>query len=134
MLIEPVRKLLQETGKPYVIENVKGAPLINPVMLVGSMFGLLTMRPRLFECHGFDVPFMLAPPAESKHAKLGHAPKPGEYVHVVGHAPDVEYNRIAMGISWMTRDELSQAIPPAYTRWLGGYLMQSIQPAYLEVA
>lgn len=122
MLIEDVRELLQATGKPYVLENVQGAPLINPVLLVGSMFGLRTMRPRLFEC-SFSVPFVLAPPPAAKHAKMGRKPKPGEYVHVVGHMSDVEYCRRAMGIDWMTQKELAQAIPPAYTKFIGDALM-----------
>lgn len=128
MHVEEVRRLLLETGKPYVIENVKGAPLVDPTTLVGSMFGLLTMRPRLFESN-ILLPFMLAPSPSARHAKLGIAPKEGEYVHVVGHAPDVEYNRKAMGIDWMTRDELSQAIPPAYTEWIGRHLMSAVMEA-----
>jgi len=126
MLIEEVRQLLVASGKPYIIENVKGAPLINPTMLVGSMFGLRTMRPRLFEC-SFPVPFMLAPSAWAKHAKLGHAPKDGEYVHVVGHMSNVSYCRDAMGIASMTRDELAKAIPPAYTTFIGERLMAALE-------
>lgn len=126
LLIEPVRELLKATGKPYVIENVKGAPLApNAVMLVGSMFGLRTMRPRLFEC-SFPVPFVLAPSPAAKHAKMGRPPKAGEYVHVVGHMSDVPYCRDAMGISWMTQAELAQAIPPAYCEFIGEHLMKHI--------
>lgn len=128
LLIEDVRKALQATGKPYVIENVPGAPLVNPTTLVGSMFSLMTMRPRLFEC-SFDVPFMLAPPPSARHAKMGRQPKNGEYVHVVGHVSNVDYCRSAMGIDWMTREELAEAIPPAYTKWLGKHLMAALQVA-----
>lgn len=127
-LIAPVRELLQATGKPYVIENVPGAPLVNPVTLVGSMFGLRTMRPRLFEC-SFDVPFVLAPPASARHAKMGRPPKEGEYVHVVGHVSNVPYCREAMGIDWMVVTELSEAIPPAYTKYIGDILMDIIKEA-----
>lgn len=125
-LIGQVRELLRASGKPYVIENVQGAPLISPVTLVGSMFGLMTMRPRLFEC-SFPVPFVLAPPAQAKHAKMGRPPKEGEYVHVVGHMSNVPYCREAMGIDWMTQGELAQAIPPAYTEFIGGYLMEALK-------
>lgn len=125
MLIEDVRKLLQATDKSYVIENVKGAPLIDPTMLVGSMFGLRTMRPRLFEC-SFDVPFILAPPPNAKNAKMGRQPQPGEYVHVVGHMSNVDYCRRAMRIDWMNRGELAEAIPPAYTKWIGQHLIEAI--------
>lgn len=125
-LIAPVRGLLKATGKPYVIENVQGAPLADDaILLVGSMFGLRTMRPRLFEC-SFDVPFVLAPPAAAKHAKMGRPPKEGEYVHVVGHMSNVPYCRDAMGISWMVQGELAEAIPPAFTAYIGQYLMQAI--------
>lgn len=126
MLIEHTRQALRATGKPYVIENVQGAPLLNPTLLVGSMFGLRTMRPRLFECN-FDVPFMLAPSANARHAKMGRPPKDGEYVHVVGHMSNVPYCREAMGIGWMTQGELAEAIPPAYTNFIGRYLMDAIR-------
>lgn len=127
MLIEPVRELLEATGKPYVIENVQGAPLDdNAILLVGSMFGLMTMRPRLFEC-SFPVPFALAPPAGAKHAKMGRPPKEGEYVHAVGHMSNVAYCRDALGIFWMTQGELAQAIPPAYCEYIGGYLMEALK-------
>jgi DNA (cytosine-5)-methyltransferase 1 len=126
MLVEDVRALLVATGKPYIIENVQGAPLRNATLLVGSMFGLRTMRPRLFEC-SFPVPFLLAPPAEARHAKMGRRPQPGEYVHVVGHMSDVPYCRQAMGIDWMVQGELAQAIPPAYAEWIGGHLMQHLR-------
>jgi DNA (cytosine-5)-methyltransferase 1 len=126
MLIDQVRRLLVASGKPYVIENVKGAPLINPVQLVGSMFGLRTMRPRLFEC-SFDVPFMLAPMPSAKHAKMGRPPQEGEYVHVVGHMSNMDYCRDAMGIDWMTQGELAEAIPPAYTRFIADYLLAAVQ-------
>lgn len=122
-----MRDLLQATGKPYVIENVPGAPLVYPTLLVGSMFGLHTMRPRLFEC-SFNMPFMLAPPPSAKHAKMGRRTKAGEYVHVVGHVADINYCKAAMGIDWMNRGELAEAIPPAYTEYIGKQLIESIQP------
>lgn len=120
-LIPEMRGYLQVAGVPYIIENVRGAPLINPVVLVGTMFGLRTMRPRLFEC-SFDVPFMLAPTPSARTAKMGRRPKDGEYMHVVGHFADIDYARAAMGIDWMTRDELKEAIPPAYSEFLARQL------------
>lgn len=116
-MITDVRMYLRACGVPYIIENVPGAPLVDPVLLVGTMFGLRTMRPRLFEC-SFDVPFALAPTPAARTAKMGRRPKQGEYMHVVGHFADVEYARDAMGIDWMTGEELSQAIPPTYSRFL----------------
>lgn len=125
-LIEPTRQLLQASGKPYIIENVPGAPLINPTTLVGSMFGLMTMRPRLFET-SFDLPFMLAPTPRAKHAKMGRLARPGEYMHIAGkggYAGVKDQWAKAMEIDWMGVRELSQAIPPAYTKWLGERLME----------
>ena len=118
MLIEPFREILLRLGKPYVIENVPGAPLINPVELDGTMFGLMTVRRRLFECS-----FLVEAPPKShlpvKQAKMGRKPKDGEYMQVVGNFSCVPCAKQAMGIDWMVRDELREAIPPAYTRWLG---------------
>jgi len=126
--IPDVRAALVASGVAYIIENVPGAPLRNPVVLVGSMFGLRTMRPRLFEC-SFDVPFVLAPTPSARTAKMGRRPAPGEYMHVVGHFTDVEAARGAMGIDWMTRDELREAIPPAYSRWLAEQLQSARRAA-----
>lgn len=125
MLIGETRKLLVEIGKPYVIENVRGAPLINPTTLVGTMFGLLTMRPRLFEC-SFYIPFELAPPRHANTTKMGRRPKHGNFIHVVGHNNDIEYCKKVMGIDWMSGDELSEAIPPAYTEYIGKHLIEYI--------
>jgi DNA (cytosine-5)-methyltransferase 1 len=129
-LIEVTRNALRNSGKHYVIENVPGAPLINPVMLAGTMFNLGTMRKRLFEC-SFEIPFFLIPTPGARHAKMGRVAKPGEYIHVAGKggARGVkEQWKIAMGIEWMTVRELAQAIPPAYTKFIGGYLIQSLFP------
>jgi DNA (cytosine-5)-methyltransferase 1 len=120
-LIPATRAALQATGKPYIIENVPGAPLLDPIVLVGTMFGLGTMRPRCFEC-SFDVPFVLAPAQPARNAKMGRPPEDGEFMHVVGHVSNVPAARIAMGIPWMTQHELAQAIPPAYTQWIGSFL------------
>jgi DNA (cytosine-5)-methyltransferase 1 len=117
--IEAFRERVAASGVPYVIENVEGAPLRDPVVLCGAMFaGLATYRHRLFEA-SFPVP--QPPEPEHRHplAKMGRPPRPGEWIQVVGHFSDVAAARAAMGISWMTRDELAQAIPPAYTRHVG---------------
>jgi DNA (cytosine-5)-methyltransferase 1 len=125
-LIEPTRKLLKETGRAYVIENVPGAPLINPIVLVGTMFDLMTVRERLFETN-----FYIAQPAEPlprpRQVKMGRRVKEGDYIQPVGHFSNVGYARKAMGIGWMTRDELKEAIPPAYTKWLGQQMIELIK-------
>lgn len=116
-LIGPVRDLLIATGKPYVIENVEGAPLLNPTLLTGTMFGLYTVRPRIFET-SFELPFLMEPP-RPKQIKMGRPVNEGDYIQVVGNFSSVSYARRAMGIDWMPRAKLSQAIPPAYTEWIG---------------
>lgn len=127
-LIGPTRDALLATGKPYVIENVEGAPLLNPVCLCGTMFGLKIFRHRLFESSFF----MLAPPHAS-HRHYGKAAPQGrrvtetnQFITVTGNFSDVAVGRAAMGIDWMNRAELTQAIPPAYTEWIGERLMEAI--------
>lgn len=135
-LLSPVRELLLELGTPFVIENVVGAPLRSPLMLCGSMFGLglaggrgYLQRHRLFEASGHWLSPMTPPcnhPAGVRAVGVhghtgGRATRSGQ---VMWSAADW---REAMGIDWMSRDELAQAIPPAYTEFLGRQLM-----AYLE--
>lgn len=120
-LVEPVRERLKMSGKPYVIENVPGAPLINPITLCGMMFGLMVYRHRLFECNPIILPHPHPHPHPypTRPIKAGRPVKEGEIITVVGNFSDVAYARKAMGIEWMKRNELSQAIPPAYTKWIG---------------
>ncbi len=124
-LIPPTRAALKKTGLPWIIENVPGSPLINPVELCGAMFGLHTYRHRLFETN-----FPVMAPAHQEHtrpqAKMGRRPKEGEFIHVVGNFSGVEYARKAMDIDWMNRNEMAQAIPPAYTEFLGWQLRAAL--------
>jgi DNA (cytosine-5)-methyltransferase 1 len=126
-LIAPTRELLEQTGLPYVIENVKGAPLRDPVMVEGQMFdGLNVHRPRLFETNWpLEVPALIPPPP--RQTKMGRPPRNGEAMQVVGHFSDVPAGREAMGIDWMTQGELAQAIPPAYCELIGAQLMQHVR-------
>ncbi len=126
-LIGPTREFLVAIGLPYVIENVKGAPLIDSVMLEGQMFdGLNVHRPRLFETNWpLEVPVLRAPPP--RQTKMGRPPIPGEAMQVVGHFSDVPAGGRAMGIDWMTQGELAQAIPPAYTEFIGRQLLAHIR-------
>ncbi len=128
-LVNETRELLQRIGKPYVIENVPGAPLINPLVLCGTMFdGLRVYRHRLFEC---SSPLYF-PPACCHHWG-GRVPRAGRgangkgFMSVSGHLSATDKARQAMGINWMTGAELSQAIPPAYTEWIGNQLMKLSQ-------
>lgn len=121
-LVEPTRELLIATGKPYIIENVPGAPLINPTVLNGALFGMLVHRERLFEC-SFDIPFLLLPQLP-RPVNMGRPIIHGDVIQPVGHFSGVPYAREQMGIDWMTQAELAQAIPPAYTEYIGKQLMQ----------
>jgi DNA (cytosine-5)-methyltransferase 1 len=127
-LIGPTRRALILCGLPYVIENVPGAPLLKPVLLCGTMFRRPLYRHRLFE-----TSFPLAQPAHPEHTapqvKMGRNPKPGEYIQVVGHFSGVPAAREAMQINWMGQKELAQAIPPAYTRYVGKALVAYISGA-----
>lgn len=126
-LVGPTRELLNATGLPWVIENVPGAPLRDYVVLEGQMFdGLRTQRKRWFEANWpLDVPFLRSP-RPAPQAKMGRKPKPHEWFQVVGNTSDANGARAAMGIDWMTRDELVQAIPPAYTEFIGVQLREHI--------
>lgn len=121
-LIEVLRQRLKLSGRPYCIENVVGAPLIEPVLLCGSMFGLKTYRHRLFECN-FKVNSPKPCAHKNKQTKMGRPPKPGEFMQIVGNWSGKRQGQIAMGIDWMTRNEMSEAIPPAYSEWIGQHFM-----------
>lgn len=117
-LVAPTRALLQTSGRPYAIENVVGAPLHRPIELCGAMFGLKVYRHRLFEC-SFPVEQPMHPPHEAPLRKMGRKPDPGDFIHVVGNFSGVAQAKEAMGIDWMVRDELREAIPPAYSEYIG---------------
>jgi DNA (cytosine-5)-methyltransferase 1 len=124
-LLAATRKRLRATGLPWVIENVKGAPLRDPQVLEGQMFGLNLHRPRLFETSwGFEAPHLRPPPP--CQVKMGREAGPGEAIQVVGHFSGVEEARVAMETPWMNRDEMAQAIPPAYTRFIGEALLSVV--------
>jgi len=116
-LIPQTREKLISSGKPYIIENVPGAPLLRPVLLCGSMFDLRVYRHRLFESNvELKVPFH--PYHKASVCKMGRPPKQDEFIQVVGHFSDVPAARVAMGIDWLGQKELAQAIPPAYSNYL----------------
>lgn len=125
-LLGPTRDALEALGKPYVIENVPGAPLRDPVELCGAMFGLGTYRHRLFETN-----WELHTPPHPTHTvpttKMGRAPIPGQMMHVVGNFSGVTQAKAAMGIDWMTRDGLRESIPPAYTTHIGLQLAAAVR-------
>lgn len=125
-LIAETREVLEQIGRPYVIENVPGAPLSAPITLCGSMFGLDVRRHRHFELGGWELG---EPGPACNHAAQTPRFPPATNRTNLRSTVEVGVWRIpldvqqrAMGISWMTREELSEAIPPAYTRWLGTWL------------
>ncbi len=121
MLIDYIRDDLLALNKPYVIENVPEARehLISPITLCGAMFqGLRVYRHRLFETN-FFVQEPPHPPHTAPQPKMGRPVKDGDFIQVVGHFSNADYARDAMGICWMGRDQLKEAIPPAYTRFIG---------------
>jgi len=126
-LIVPTRAALVASGKPYVIENVPGAPLIEPVLLCGSMFGLQVRRHRLFEV-ALGRPNVFQPQPQCSHKRQGRVV--GVYGHSGGSSKrdgisfsGVEAWKAAMDIDWMTGAELAEAIPPAYTEYIGRQLL-----------
>jgi DNA (cytosine-5)-methyltransferase 1 len=117
-LLAQVRSLLVVSGKPYIIENVKGAPLIDAVQVCGSAFGLKVRRHRLFESN-----------LELKGTDCHHSQQ-GKPVGIYGSMRDeipggghtaktMPQAYEAMGIDWMIWGELVEAIPPAYTHYIG---------------
>jgi DNA (cytosine-5)-methyltransferase 1 len=117
-LIPQTRKALRETGLPYIIENVPGAPLIDPVVLCGSSFGLGVRRHRLFES---NIPVTGLPCDHKKQGKpIGVYGSMKDKIPNGGHtAKSIEEAREAMGIDWMLWGDIVEAIPPAYTKHLG---------------
>ena len=144
-LVAPTRELLQAIGLPYVIENVPGAPLLNPVQLCGSWFGLDVRRHRIFETtfpmlgtpcsHYWQTPRFRS--LDQRRGPKSVVPVHGSsqlasVVGVHGHlnyAGEQELRKQAMGIDWMSPYELTQAIPPAYTELIGHQLMAHVRQA-----
>jgi DNA (cytosine-5)-methyltransferase 1 len=124
--LRAVETMFQLVGRPWVIENVEGAPLLNPVTLCGAMFGLRTYRHRLFKSNvELEVPEHPAHVAPT--TKMGRPVRDGEFMHVVGNFAGAELAREVMGMPWATRDGLREAIPPAYTEWIGRQLIDRIE-------
>lgn len=129
-LVEPTREALIASGLPYIIENVVGAPLIGPVMLCGSSFGLDVRRHRLFESNVV----MLTPPCDHSWQTPRFAPSSTRTnlrstVEVGVWRIPLDVQRKAMGIDWMELRELSEAIPPAYTEYIGARLIEALAVA-----
>ena len=134
-LVASTRDRLLASSTPYIIENVIGAPLLGPTMLCGLMFNLNVLRHRLFESSE-----VLLPPGHQSHAPPiwrddlndgSHRVRRSAYVTVAGQGgQSASYKfadwKEAMGIDWMTKKELTQAIPPAYTEYLGAQILSPL--------
>jgi len=122
-LIAPTRKEILKTGLPYVIENVPGSPLIEPIELCGAMFGIRTYRHRLFESN-VKLQAPEHPDHTAPNAKMGRAAKDGEFIQYVGHFSGVKTVQQMTGLHWLGQKELAQSIPPQYTAFIGAQLME----------
>ena len=137
-LISPIRERLITTGKPYVIENVPPARefLTDYVQLCGSWFGLNLHRHRLFEC---NFPVLGTPCShywqKRRFKSLDKRNKNlATVVSVHGnlnYTGELSLRQYAMGIDWMTNKEITQAIPPDYTEYIGKYLLKAIDGVLL---
>jgi DNA (cytosine-5)-methyltransferase 1 len=137
-LVAPTRRILVDSGLPWIIENVPGAPLVklgqmtfdgrSAFMLCGSMFGLERVRRhRIFETNT-----VITEPGPCRH----HEQR--DVMSIVGHSEQgstgrrgdhwgLDARREAMGMPWASRDGVSEAIPPAYTEFIGRHLIAHIQ-------
>ena len=130
-LIGQTRPRLEATALPWIMENVPGAPLHNWVVLCGSAFGLgipeygwYLRRHRLFESNRY----LWSTPCQHRGIAITvcgtGTPKPIR--DKIGRTITIAEKRRLMGIDWMTVADISQAIPPAYTQWLGVQLLAAI--------
>jgi DNA (cytosine-5)-methyltransferase 1 len=140
-LIGDTRALLKLTGLPWVLENVVGSELVNPVRLCGSAFGLPIRRHRLFES---NVSLMVPPCAhgvesgqkywngdrsvrngDGTRSYTGHG-RLSSVVQIYGHSGGRDEWPAALGIDWMTDEEMVEAIPPVYTELIGAQLLDHL--------
>jgi DNA (cytosine-5)-methyltransferase 1 len=128
-LAELTQRMLRWVGRPYVIENVPGAGrhIGGNLLLCGQMFALPLVRHRVF---AVEPPILFAP----HHPPCQGLVRAGKASTVAGHGGDNvkgmggrAQKQAAMGIDWMTDEELNEAIPPAYTEWVGRRLLAAIE-------
>jgi len=131
-LIPDVRDALLAWGGVYCIENVPGArkSMRDPIILRGGMFGLGVDRPRLFES---NVP-LTVPTHTRVHDPVGvYGRLDGRRLNTRADGTEqraartLEQGQAAMGIDWMQWHDLTEAIPPAYTKWIGTQLISHLQ-------
>ncbi len=127
-LIPDTRVLLEASMLPWLIENVPGAPLRIPYRLCGSSFNLGVRRHRLFETNRrFEIPGCRHGGRLRPIAVYGDHPQGSqEHTYRVNRARSLTEGQVAMGIDWMTWKELTQAVPPAYSEYLGRQLRNAL--------
>lgn len=147
-LLEPTRDALMELGKPWVIENVPGAPMSDYIQLCGSQFGMVApdvdgVTVQLRRHRWFESSAWLVSPGPCNHlpdmptaSVMGYggafspewrdrrraSPGPGGK----GYVPALSVCRELMGVDWTNKRELSESIPPTYTVWIGSQLMAAL--------
>ena len=131
-LVPQVRRLLDATGLPYVIENVQGSPVRRDMTLCGEMFGLSVIRHRYFELGGWSGTAPAHKPHRGRVAGMRHGEWfTGPYFAVYGEGGGkgtVAQWQDAMGIHWTDdRHEIAEAIPPAYTSFIGTQLLEHLR-------
>ncbi|KOV93886.1 DNA cytosine methyltransferase [Streptomyces sp. NRRL B-3648] len=139
-LVAPTRDLLDRTGLPYVIEQPNGrAEIRKDLTLCGEMFGLGVIRHRNFELGGWTTtrPTHVPHRGRVRGYRHGHF-YDGPYVAAYGNGggkPSITELQAAMGITWTDlREELTEAIPPAYTEFIGRAYLASRTTTVLGVA
>jgi DNA (cytosine-5)-methyltransferase 1 len=133
-LIPRARELLIASGLPYVIENVEGAGLHNAIRICGQGLGLRVRRHRRFES---NVALMSVPCVHSETPVIVVRGSIGRRVFDPRRkaiAPSLEMAREVMGMPWANAGELADAIPPAYTEHISGYLLAEVERRALECA
>ncbi len=145
-LITPLRPRLEASGTPYVIENVDKAPLLNPLLLCGTMFDLRVIRHRLFE---MSEPVYFTPATCCHWGRVSQGDYAGVYGRGArgkrwgngkrdarpfrwGQVPEGRNKRdwwssCMGGVGWMTTAEMTQAVPPAYTRFIGAWALEYLE-------
>lgn len=116
--IKPIKEILKNSGIPYCIENVPAAPIRKDLTLTGGMFQRNIDRRRIFEIEGFRV----------EQPKYRKALEP--LCTVAGHGGDSRTYKFkdwckAMGIDWMKKEDLVEAVPPVYSHFIGSAFMLS---------
>lgn len=126
-LVAPTQEMLYASGRPFIIENVPGAPLGYSITLCGSTMGL----DRIKRHRHFELSWPMMSPGcnhgilREPLSVIGHN-EPGRTYRQRKLPKNLEARKEAMGIDWMSRDELSEAIPPAYTEYLGRQFLDQL--------